>query len=241
MVTWEPSSLSDRSADPRFAPRQIARGKLDRYLHESAAQVRSWGRPLMIRFAHEMNGSWVPWGAGVGGTRPRDQIAAWRHVVRIFRAEGASNARFVWSPNVDWGGHPFEPMFPGDKWVDLGCPRWLQLRDRSCRRTLDVVRGRVRGIVSAAYCPLAAASHDRGNRLDGEGWRQGRLDPGCIAGSGASSHATNQGDPLVQLQPPGAGLARYFLADRRRCLPRRRALASVLVDILRTLAFRYSP
>jgi hypothetical protein len=45
--------------------------------------------------------------------------AAWQHLVRIFRAAGAGNVQWVWSPNVEGGGqYPFERFFPGNRWVD---------------------------------------------------------------------------------------------------------------------------
>lgn len=108
MITWEPyeQSLSG-----------IAAGAYDSYLRESAQIAKSWGGPLMIRFAHEMNGTWYPWAGS--NTSPETFIAAWRHVVSIFRAEGAGNVKWVWSPNVQEGSkYPISPYFPGDEWVD---------------------------------------------------------------------------------------------------------------------------
>jgi beta-mannanase len=51
----------------------------------------------------------------------------WRHVVSIFRAEGTTNALWVWSPNVFGPGSSptgssavsFVPFYPGDRWVDF--------------------------------------------------------------------------------------------------------------------------
>lgn len=103
---------------------QIAAGNYDSYIHKAASVARAWGGRLMIRFAYEMNlspGAGIPWGGGqgaVGGNTAADYIAAWRHVVGIYRADGATNAEFVWAPNVDDGGIPFTQYFPGDEWVD---------------------------------------------------------------------------------------------------------------------------
>jgi hypothetical protein len=78
----------------------------------------------MIRFAYEMNlspGAGIPWGGGQGavaGNTAADYVAAWRHVVSIYRADGATNAEFVWAPNIDDGGIPFTQYFPGDEWVN---------------------------------------------------------------------------------------------------------------------------
>lgn len=105
MVTWEPynQSLS-----------QIASGAYDSYLRTSARSAKAFGGELMVRFAHEMNGSWYPWAGS-----PTTYVAAWHHIVSIFREEGASNVRWVWAPNVDrTGSMPFSSYFPGEEWVD---------------------------------------------------------------------------------------------------------------------------
>jgi len=105
MVTWEPynQSLS-----------QIASGSYDSYIRSSARLAKSYGSELMVRFAHEMNGTWYPWSGS-----PTTYVAAWRHVVSIFREEGATNVKWVWAPNVDrTGSMPFSSYFPGEEWVD---------------------------------------------------------------------------------------------------------------------------
>jgi beta-mannanase len=110
MISWEPSTqpLS-----------QIAAGTYDSYLRDSARVAKSWGSELMIRFAYEMNLSWAPWGRGVNGNTASAYVAAWRHVVSVFRAEGVTNVRWVWAPNVDRNGTvPFSPYFPGDSYID---------------------------------------------------------------------------------------------------------------------------
>jgi hypothetical protein len=92
----------------------------------------------MIRFAHEMNISASPWGPGKEGNVGSTYVEAWRHIVSIFRQEGATNVKWVWSPNVDWGGVPFTQYFPGDEWVDyvaldgynwgnVGTERWQSM------------------------------------------------------------------------------------------------------------------
>jgi hypothetical protein len=110
MVTWEPWDASLRG---------IAAGRHDAYIRASARDATAYGGPIMLRFAHEMNGGWTPWGAGVGGNTAADYVKAWRHVVSIFRQQGADNVRWVWSPNVnDSGKMPFERFYPGDPWVN---------------------------------------------------------------------------------------------------------------------------
>lgn len=115
MITWEPWSSSGRP----FPLRGIAAKRFDRYLRRAAGSARLWGKPLFVRFAHEMNGPWFPWGQGRGGNTARDFRKAWKHVVDLFRFHGATNVQWVWSPNEDSGGrHPLAPVYPGDEWVD---------------------------------------------------------------------------------------------------------------------------
>jgi beta-mannanase len=103
---------------------RIAAGEYDSYLHAAASVAKAWNSRLLIRFAYEMNlspAAGIPWGAGgnaVAGNGAADYVAAWRHVVSIFRGDGATNAEWVWAPNIDDGGIPFSQYFPGDAWVD---------------------------------------------------------------------------------------------------------------------------
>lgn len=114
MITWEPWSWTDPSR--RFPLRTIAGGAYDAYIRQSAVAAADWGKPILLRFAHEMNGTWYPWGEGHPA---RAYKMAWRHIVNVFRASGADNVRWVWSPYVNNDGHlPFERYFPGDRWVD---------------------------------------------------------------------------------------------------------------------------
>jgi hypothetical protein len=115
MITWEPWTSSGHG----FPLREIAAGRFDRYLRRAAGSAAHWGKPLFVRFAHEMNGDWYPWGRGVDGNTARDFRKAWKHVVDLFRYHGATNVKWVWSPNEDSGGtFQFGPLYPGDEWVD---------------------------------------------------------------------------------------------------------------------------
>jgi membrane-bound metal-dependent hydrolase YbcI (DUF457 family) len=115
MVTWEPWTLGGRG----FSLKAIVHGRYDRYARRAAKRAAAWGRPILLRFAHEMNGNWYPWGMGRDGNTPRIYKAAWRHLVRIFHSAGAGNVRWMWTPNVNGGGnYPFAKYYPGDRWVD---------------------------------------------------------------------------------------------------------------------------
>jgi len=61
----------------------ISAGQYDAYLRSYATQVREFGYPVILSFAPEANGSWYPW--GWTRTSPAAWVAAWRHVVTVFR------------------------------------------------------------------------------------------------------------------------------------------------------------
>lgn len=122
MVTWEPKNYSRSGSavnQPDYALRTIIAGKHDTYIRNYARESAAWGKPMYMRFAHEMNGDWYPWAAGVNGNTSAEYVAAWRHVHDIFRQEGATNVRWVWAPNHAFSGTtPFAELYPGDAYVD---------------------------------------------------------------------------------------------------------------------------
>jgi hypothetical protein len=76
----------------------IAAGKFDPYLSEYAEAVRVYGHPVILSFGHEMNGTWYSW--GYRNTSPKVFVAAWRHIVTLFRALHAKNVTWMWTVNI---------------------------------------------------------------------------------------------------------------------------------------------
>ncbi|MBA3416153.1 MAG: hypothetical protein H0U10_13105 [Chloroflexia bacterium] len=93
------------------------------YIDTWAEELDAYKEPVLLRFAHEMNGTWYPWGAGVNGNEAGDYVDAWRCIRDRFAAAGANNVEWVWSPNVSFfGSADLEPLFPGTNEVE-----WLGL------------------------------------------------------------------------------------------------------------------
>lgn len=114
LISWEP--IQHGAGVPLGA---IAAGDYDSYIRSAALAAIAYKRPLYVRFAPEMNLRGAAFGPGHDGNTPALFIAAWRHVVGIFRAAGASNVVWIWSPNIYCNGHcPFTAYYPGDAWVD---------------------------------------------------------------------------------------------------------------------------
>jgi mannan endo-1,4-beta-mannosidase len=95
----------------------IAAGTYDSYLRTYADAVRSYGRRVILSFGHEMNGSWYSW--GFAHTSPATFVAAWQHIVTLFRARGARNVTWLWTVNVTGSSRaaPVAPWWPGDSYV----------------------------------------------------------------------------------------------------------------------------
>ncbi|MGI9252683.1 MAG: glycoside hydrolase family 26 protein [Thermomicrobiales bacterium] len=130
MITWEPFDPYGGVDQPLYAldalcslPGSLTPSFYDPYIDDWATRLANWGKPVLLRFAHEMNGNWYPWAEQVNGNQPGDYIASWNCVRARFAAKGASNVQWVWSPNVDYpGATPFSQVFPGDaavNWVAL--------------------------------------------------------------------------------------------------------------------------
>jgi len=94
----------------------IAAGRYDRYLRSYADSVRDFGEPVVIGFANEMNANWWSW--GYGHTRPSQVVAAWRHIVTVFRRQGADNVTWLWTINAEGSGaRPVAAWWPGSGYV----------------------------------------------------------------------------------------------------------------------------
>jgi Glycosyl hydrolase family 26 len=123
VFSWNSSSSPPRLDDPSFQLSDIIDGSYDAYIREFALAARAWGHPFFLRFNWEMNGFWFPWSEGVNGNKPGEYVAAWRHVHNIFTSVGATNATWVWCPNVDTLGElrNLRSLYPGNAYVDWTC------------------------------------------------------------------------------------------------------------------------
>ena len=103
--------------DPSFASvAGIASGAYDGYLRAYANSVRSYGYGVVIGFGHEMNAPWYSW--GYGHVPPATFVAAWRHIVTLFRGQGADNVTWLWTINADVAGSgPIAQWWPGAQYV----------------------------------------------------------------------------------------------------------------------------
>lgn len=103
--------------DPvRASLAKIAAGRYDAYLENYADQVADYGHPVIISFGHEMNGSWYSW--GYTHVAPAVFVAAWRHIVSVFRLQGADNVTWLWTVNRNGSTTgPVSLWWPGAAYV----------------------------------------------------------------------------------------------------------------------------
>jgi hypothetical protein len=100
LISWKGTNLAD-----------ITSGSYDSMIHQRAQAAKALGFPIFVRWAHEMNASWYPWGG-----QPTEYVAAWRRIHAIFEQEGATNVAWVWAPSIPKGN--WDAYYPGDAYVD---------------------------------------------------------------------------------------------------------------------------
>lgn len=121
LISWEPqdSEASDRINQPAYQLDAITRGDYDDYIRQFAVDAASTDRPVIVRWAAEMNGDWHPWSTGLNGNGPGDYAAAYRHVVDTARAAGGTNIKWMFNPIVSYpGSYPLASLYPGTSYVD---------------------------------------------------------------------------------------------------------------------------
>ncbi len=95
----------------------INAGRYDEFLRGWALEAKTYGRRVLLRFGFEFNGDWFTWSGD-----PVGYVSAWRRAHDLFRAIGADNVEWVWSPNVvscpDEPENSMHRYYPGDSYVD---------------------------------------------------------------------------------------------------------------------------
>ena len=143
----------------------IAAGSSDAYLRSYARAVVGFGHPVILSFGHEMNGTWYSW--GYGHTAPATFVAAWRHVVRVFRAAGAANVTWLWTVNsIQGASSSLSQWWPGAAWVNwIGVAGYFYLATDSFSSVFASTIAEIRTFSSA---PVLIAETAVGTTTDRE-------------------------------------------------------------------------
>ena len=144
LITWE-MLYTSYSASDSIQPRlnDILSGEFDSYYDAFADKIKLYTDTVYIRLFHEFDGDWYPWCISVNGQDPQRLVNAFRYIVDRFRAKGAYNVKWVWSPNsapkpntsYNW----IVDAYPGNNYVDVvatsiynhpsaGTPPWKSFR-----------------------------------------------------------------------------------------------------------------
>jgi beta-mannanase len=224
IISWEPWDSWRGGADqPEYGLRRIAAGAHDALIDRWAAEIAAFHRPVLLRFAAEMNGDWLPWSTGVNGNRPGDYVAAWRHVRARFRRAGARNAVWVWNPTAAYdGATPLKSLFPGRSqvdWLAVDGYNWGATRSWGWQSYADI------------FAPTVAALH----RLAPK--------PVMIAETGAAPDARKPAwvaDTLEQARADGVRAVVWFEISKETDwrLSESPAVAKAAYDVLRSRTWR---
>ncbi|RVU84714.1 hypothetical protein EOL70_10705 [Leucothrix sargassi] len=125
IITWMPYDNGTGDTDVLA---QITSGERDAYIDNWIEGFINWRNSypadqqpsIMLRFGHEFNGNWYPW-----GNQPEALVAAWKHLHQRFTAAGINDhVSWIWcANNVDVDDHSdISLYYPGDAYVD-----WLSL------------------------------------------------------------------------------------------------------------------
>ena len=136
--------------DKTYALPRIIDGTYDDELRAYARDARASNVPLMLEFGTEANGDWFPWSGPCNGG-PAVFVRAWRHVVGIFREEGATNV--TWVLHLDASDpRTIRAYYPGSHWVD-----WVGLSAYGAQQPGDPWTS-FRSVFDPAYAALARAA-----------------------------------------------------------------------------------
>lgn len=135
MVTWEPFNASTGGVtQPGYTLASIYNGQHDAYIDTWIASIKAQDtpKPILLRFGHEMNGNWYPWGSGVNGNvagtydstkqyATGDYAKAWRYIHNKFTVSGVDKTKVQWvfAPNnTASNGEELWNFWPGAEYVD---------------------------------------------------------------------------------------------------------------------------
>jgi len=121
--TWEPWNTALGANDPgQIHLQDIVDGAWDGYIRARAGEFAAVRLPILVRWGHEFNGNWYPWGIANNNADPSLYVRAYRHVHDLSVAAGARNVQWVWAYNngssPDAAYNDPAGAYPGDSYVD---------------------------------------------------------------------------------------------------------------------------
>lgn len=201
-----------------FTGGKVTSGKMDAYLRAQADEVRTYGGPVFLRPDWEMNGNWMPlW--SLPAVTPAQYVAAWRHVVNVFRHEGVRNVAFVWSPNTArYWQYPESAWYPGDQYVSwFGVDGYPRVSAGSSIVTGPDGLNAVAQLARAHGKPLMLAEWAATLPDPDDGWafdlvfNWAKAYPDTVKGLVYFDYGASDNDHLLSHHPAGAAEFRYLI------------------------------
>ncbi len=204
--------------EPSVTMQQVIAGGDNAYLSRLAAQVRSYGHPVVLSFAPEANGSWYQW--GYTRTPAASYRAAWAHVMQLFRAD--RNVTWMDTLNRTYAGAGPTAAYivPGVSMIGLDA--YFEYPHASFSSVFGATLRQIRAVTSK---PVMISETGVG-QVDG----QAQSIPGLVQGARASGVVgliyfnVNQGTASVHhqnwaLTSAGAAALRASLASAPSSIP----------------------
>ena len=178
MMPWS-RQTENQGIDPLINLQDIVNGAWDDDLIQWAQDAKLYGRPLMVEFGPEVNGSWFPWngkwygaGASKGYGDPNYPDGAeifrdaYRHIIKLFRMVGVNNVTWAFHvdaaqvPDVWWNQMKY--YYPGDEYIDwigisvhgaqLPSHQWTSFKSKLSRRLKEFLSiSKVKPLFIAEY------------------------------------------------------------------------------------------
>lgn len=124
LIFWSPwdKPYEEGKGPDRFRLEDILAGKWDAYIDQWAEAARLYGKPLLVTWGLEMNGTWFPWsghyygGGKVIGKKEGHPLYAGPEMVKKANRYVVDRVRAKKADNILWGFHANNFSSPRSSW-----------------------------------------------------------------------------------------------------------------------------
>ena len=162
LITWPPGQANEQHQvenfkgdrpQPDFDTVALAAGTHDQYIRDWSVAAREYKHPLYVRLMHEMLVAPYPWSKSQNrNDSPAKYVAAFRHIVAIFKQNQATNVQFIWCIGVG-NAKVAQDYYPGDEYVE-----WISLDGYNTVRNENIPWRSFEMIFGNSYQTLVAFS-----------------------------------------------------------------------------------
>ena len=176
MITWTPTINPITKETGKYARfKRIAKGKHDKYIKSFARDIKRYGKPVWLRFAHEINASLFPWSKGWGmfynplskqrdipnDNNPKQFKKAYVRIYNIFQKLNVNNARFMWTVAKEScsGCNPYKKWYPnkGVHYAGFSDFNWGNFNGRSWSTFMQSMKQPMKNFKQFTRKPIVVA------------------------------------------------------------------------------------